>query len=98
MRRYPSLSSHQDDIAQLSGPQVALHLAEGDVGVGQGGEHALLRTGAGLQRHARGQRGAAVRRPEQGSQQQTWADRQEDKEGDVEHVCGRWTSFVTTDV
>lgn len=47
--RYPSLSSHQDHVAQLSGPQVALHLAEGDVSVGQGCENAVLWTCTGLQ-------------------------------------------------
>lgn len=63
--RYPPLSGHQYDITQLSGPQVALHLAEGHVGVGQSGEHTLLWTRTWLQRHAGGQCGAAVRRPEQ---------------------------------
>lgn len=63
MCRYPPLSSHQYDITQLSGPQVALHLAEGSVGVGQSGEHTLLWTRTWLHRHAWGQRGTAVRRP-----------------------------------
>lgn len=61
--RYPPVSGHQDDVTQLSGPQVALHLAEGGVGVGQSGEHTLLRTCTWLHRHAWGQRRAAVRRP-----------------------------------
>lgn len=63
MCRYPPLSSHQDDITQLAGPQVALHLAEGGICVGQGGEHTLLWTCTWLHRHAWGQRGTAVRRP-----------------------------------
>lgn len=60
---YPALSRHQDDVTQLPGPQVALHLAEGGVSVGQRGEHALLRARARLHGHARGQCGAAVGRP-----------------------------------
>lgn len=61
--RYPALSCHQDDITKLPGPQVALHLAEGGVSVGQCGEHAFLRARARLHGHAGGQRGAAVGRP-----------------------------------
>lgn len=64
MSGYAALPGHQDDVAQLAGPQVALHLAEGEVGVGQGGEHAVLGAGARLHGHAGGQRGAAVGRSE----------------------------------
>lgn len=60
---YPPFPRHQNDVTQLSGPQVALHLAEGDVSMGQGSEHALLWARAWLHRHTRGQRGAAVGRP-----------------------------------
>lgn len=60
---YPALSCHQDDVTQLPGPQVALHLAEGGVSVGQRGEHALLWARARLHGHAGGQCGAAVGRP-----------------------------------
>lgn len=49
---YPPLSSDQYDITQLSAPQVALHLAKGDVCVGQSGEHTLLWTSARLHGHA----------------------------------------------
>lgn len=59
----PALSRHQGDVTQLPGPQVALHLAEGGVSVGQCGEHALLWARARLHGHAGGQRGAAVGRP-----------------------------------
>lgn len=63
MCRYPSVSSHQNDITQLPRPQVALHLAEGDISMRQSGKHRLLWTGAWLYRHARGEGCAAVRRP-----------------------------------
>lgn len=61
--RYPPLSSHQYDITQLSGPQVALHLAESDVSVGQSREHTLFWTRTWLHGHTRWQRGAAVGSP-----------------------------------
>lgn len=63
MSRYSPLPSHQYDITKLSSPQVALHLAEGDISMGQSGKHALLRTRALLHWHTWGQRGTTVRRP-----------------------------------
>lgn len=61
--RYPPVSGHQGHVTQLPGPQVALHLTEGDVGMGQSSEHTLLRTSTWLQWNAGGQCGAAVGRP-----------------------------------
>lgn len=61
--RYPPLSSHQYDITQLSGPQVALHLAESDISMGQSREHTLFWTCTWLHGHTRWQRGTAVGSP-----------------------------------
>lgn len=91
--RDPPLSSHQYDITQLPGPQVALHLAEGDVSVGQSSEHALLRTRAWLHRHTRGQRGAAVGRPalaqgHPGEDEHRHEQTQRQGDRDFESMCG----------
>lgn len=94
--RYPPFSSHQYDITQLSGPQVALHLAEGDVGVGQSGEHTLLWTCTRLHRHAWRQCGAAVRRPvptqwhadrDRHSHKHTRTNRHKEKETETLSAC-----------
>lgn len=90
VRRYPPLSNHQYNITQLSGPQVALHLAESYVSMAHSSEHTVL----WLHWHTRGQCCTAVRCPARHRQTQKGINENINTQSCNKSVSARWFSFV----